>query len=341
MSTLLFKNYYPKNQNNKQPVILAGFDLDHTIIKPKSGNIFPKNNDDWILWNPIVKNKLQELNDNHLIVIFSNQKKLQSKEGFITKIDNIKKLLNINFIFMAAMDDDIYRKPRLGMFNHIQEFLEKDNITIDMKQSFYVGDMAGRKNDKYDTDLKFAMNMKLNFYTPEEYFLGDKKGNYKLSGYLLNSNKKENKEIEMNKLIIISGYPGSGKSYLAKKISGYILLSKDLFGTKFNKKLVENFELNKNIIVEGLFPTNKSRENIKVLADKYNYTTTYIHVNTSYELSYHLNLYRSIYSNGNKVPEIVYMKYRKDFEPINTNDWDYTTEYHPHISKKINQYFLY
>ena len=63
----------------------------------------------------------------------------------------------------------------------------------------------------------------------------------------------------MNKLIIISGYPGSGKSYLAKKISDYILLSKDLFGTKFNKKLVENFELNKNIIVEGLFPTNKSR----------------------------------------------------------------------------------
>ena len=26
---------------------IAGFDIDHTIIEPKSGNKFPKNKDDW------------------------------------------------------------------------------------------------------------------------------------------------------------------------------------------------------------------------------------------------------------------------------------------------------
>ena len=41
---------------------------------------------------------------------------------------------------------------------------------INKKKSFYVGDMAGRKKDKSDSDFKFALNIKFKFYTPEEYF---------------------------------------------------------------------------------------------------------------------------------------------------------------------------
>jgi hypothetical protein len=31
--------------------------------------------------------------------------------------------------------------------------------------------MAGRKKDKYDTDLIFAKNLNVKFFTPEQYFL--------------------------------------------------------------------------------------------------------------------------------------------------------------------------
>ena len=56
---------------------------------------------------------------------------------------------------------------------------------------FFVGDAAGRvdehptgrKQDHSDTDRKFAMNLSIPFYTPEEYFLGDKPGKYVLGAF--------------------------------------------------------------------------------------------------------------------------------------------------------------
>ena len=170
MTNILFKNYY-KNAFQKSKYIMCGFDLDHTIIKPKSGNIFPKNKDDWMLLFPEVKTKLQEIykNDNNIIVIFSNQKKLKISENeFMNKLDNIQKLLEIDFIFIAALEDDIFRKPQNGMYRYIKQTFD---IKFNKKKSFYVGDMAGREDDKYDTDIKFAMNIKVNFITPEMYFL--------------------------------------------------------------------------------------------------------------------------------------------------------------------------
>lgn len=357
MTTILYKNYYPKLITDVR-YILASFDLDHTIISPKSGNVFPKDKDDWKLWNPIVKSKLIELNKNKeiLIVIFSNQKDLKvSKNDFLKKIDNIQKELEINFIFMAALEDDIYRKPRIGMFNELKTLYK-----FDKSKSFYVGDMAGRKYDKYDTDLKFALNISKSmkefaFMTPEEYFLGEKKKKQILSGYMLD-NVTDNTDIPTipnnNKsMVIISGYPGSGKTTLANNIINnnmyeiqFDFISKDMFKgskLKFNKKLLEKLELSKNIIVEGLYSTNDARNELKELAKKYGYHTTYIHVNTSYDTSYHLNIYRSIYNDKDKVPEIVYMKYRKDFENINSNDWNKVIVYHPNITDAINKYYLF
>jgi bifunctional polynucleotide phosphatase/kinase len=174
MSNLIVKNFY-NNLDLTKKYKLAGFDLDYTLIKTKSGNLFPKYKNDWLLLNDQIKPKLLELSNNsdYIIVIFSNQKGLgkQSKllvDNFIDKIDNIKKLLNIDFIFLASLADDICRKPQIGMFKYLKAEL---GIKINKKDSFYVGDMAGRENDKFDTDLQFASNLKVKFMTPEEYFL--------------------------------------------------------------------------------------------------------------------------------------------------------------------------
>lgn len=176
MSSLIFCNYYnsivPKNK-----YIIFGFDLDYTLIKTKSGNVFPKNKDDWVLWNNNIKSKLNELSKvpNSLIVIFSNQKGVGKKDRknsltineFQDKVNNIRKTLELDFIFIASLEDDIYRKPSNGMWKYITKELE---IKIDKKNSFYVGDMAGRPSDKYDTDLQFAKKLKIKFMTPEEFF---------------------------------------------------------------------------------------------------------------------------------------------------------------------------
>jgi len=347
MSKLVIKNYYD-NLDLTKKYKMAGFDLDYTIIKTKSGNIFPKNKDDWLLLNDQIKPKLLELSNDleYIIVIFSNQKGLNklklSVHDFEDKIDNIRKLLDINFIFLAALEDDIYRKPRIGMFDYLKSDL---GIKINKQDSFYVGDMAGRKNDKYDTDLKFALNLEITFMTPEEYFLDNSNEEKKLSGYKLDNfskNTKINIKLKEKNMIIISGYPGSGKSCLAKKFAGESnLFSKDYLGKQFYKKLEEAMVNNQPVVVEGLYVENNSRKELKNIALKYKYSTTYILVKTSYELAFHLNLFRSLYQNKNRVPEIVYIKYKKNFEYPKESDWNKIIEYHPHISKKINKYFLY
>ena len=348
MSNILYKNYYTDTFQNKK-YSLAGFDLDHTIIKPKSGNVFPKDMNDWKLLYPEIKTTMVELSKNKdtIIVIFSNQKGLKiSEDNFIKKIDNIQKLLEVEFIFIAALNDDIFRKPRDGMYRYIKQH---NNIKFNKKKSFYVGDMAGRADDKYDTDIKFAMNLKLNFMTPEMYFLGMAEEEYKLSGYLLDNTTSNtmipNFTEKTKTLIIISGFPGSGKTFLANTIiknnNSFTLISKDIYKNKFDKILLEKLQLSDNIIVEGLFPNNMSRYKIKEFANIYDYNITYIHVTTNYGLSYQLNLYRQLYENKNSVPEIVYMKYRNMFEPIIMSDWNKYYTYHPEITNKINRFFLY
>ena len=356
MKNLIYMNYLP-HIDTKKKFYIAGFDLDWTIIKTKSGNIFPKDKLDWDLLNSQVLIKFKELakDPECLILIITNQKglgtqnkKLLSINHFKDKIDSIHKILGVNFILIASLQDDIYRKPRIGSIDFL---IEKEAINININKSFYVGDMAGRSCDKTDTDIKFAKNLNIQFYTPEQFFLEDKSQlNYKLSGYLLDNNSVNTKidiKPEKNKMIIITGYPSSGKTHLAKKLINeyngiiFTLFSRDLFKNNFHKRLTKSMENYDPVIVEGLYPTNQSRQELLSLAEKYHYNTIYIYVKTSYELSYHLNLYRSIFENKSKIPEIVYMKYRKNFEFPNEEDWNEIKVYHPHISNKINKFYLF
>jgi bifunctional polynucleotide phosphatase/kinase len=82
-------------------------------------------------------------------------------------------------LFIAALRSDRYRKPSIGIWEHLRDQLFK-GFSIDIKGSFYCGDAAGRPKtatrpkDFSDSDIKFALNVGLAFKTPEELFLGQK-----------------------------------------------------------------------------------------------------------------------------------------------------------------------
>ena len=316
---------------------IACFDLDHTLIKPKSGKTFPIDKNDWTWIYSNVPVKLKELyDDNFNIIIFTNQlgisKNKTNKEDIIFKISSIQKELNFPILAYIAFKDDIYRKPRIGCWKDLKNNYK---IKINKKESFYVGDMAGRikndnfKKDRNDSDRKFAKNIKLNFFTPEMFLKNEKEerewnyNNYKLD-YI---NSKENKDINPidKEILLISGYPASGKSTLANnlisdKFKNYEFFSKDKNGTKILKLVEKSLNNNKNIIVEGLL-FNYEKEKYIDLANKFNYKIRLIEIQNDFDFSFHMNIYRSIKNKMESIPKVVYYTYRKFYQKPNENNF--------------------
>jgi D-glycero-D-manno-heptose 1,7-bisphosphate phosphatase len=134
-------------------------DLDHTVIKPKSGGTFPKDKDDWEFIPGVLDRIKLFQNKGYKIIIVSNQGGIQAK--FITetnvkqKFDDIKsaaKKQGVNFDAMYYNKtnniNDQMRKPNTGMTK-----LAETELGIDLSVSYMVGDM--------DSDLNFAMNAKM------------------------------------------------------------------------------------------------------------------------------------------------------------------------------------
>lgn len=166
---------------------IAFFDLDGTLIRPKNNKTFPSKTDEFdfeLLFStrpPGMRSLLERIRQQHLdgyaIVIITNQKQTaySAKSGLATwknKMAHIAAAMQVPMRVFAALGDDDYRKPRLGMWT---EFLRTNRgVEVDKEKSFFVGDAAGRKKyrDHQDTDLKWALNAGIQFYTPQEYFLG-------------------------------------------------------------------------------------------------------------------------------------------------------------------------
>ncbi|KAK1269399.1 Polynucleotide 3'-phosphatase ZDP [Acorus gramineus] len=162
---------------------VAAFDFDGCLVNTSVKRIGA---DAWSLLYPTIPEKLQSLyNDGYKLVIFTNEsnierwknKRQQAVDSKIGRLDNFIKLVNVPIqVFIACglgkgsgQTDDPFRKPNPGMWKLLEEHFNS-GIAIDMNQSFYVGDAAGRIKDHSDADIKFAQAIGLKFYVPEEYF---------------------------------------------------------------------------------------------------------------------------------------------------------------------------
>ena len=145
-NTLIITKYGHQCPSKK----IAAFDLDNTLICTASGRKFPANNCDWKFMTN-VKHRLNDLfYTGYKIVVFTNQAGLlrgkPTKEDFMKKIRDIAESIDIPLIVLAAIGRDVYRKPCIGMWNHLIQ-QENGNVTPDYLQCFFVGDAAGRLAD--------------------------------------------------------------------------------------------------------------------------------------------------------------------------------------------------
>ena len=308
---------------------IACFDLDYTLIKPKSGNKFPKNKEDWC-WNyDSVPKILRNYYENkYTIVIFTNQKNLKNYIDFKYKLDMITEKLNIPINYFISTTNDKYRKPCNGMF------IELENIypcKIDIKASFYCGDACGRNTDFSDSDILFAHNIQLPFILPEVVFeqnvnciLPELKS-HPLLNYISNTEReKEILDIINNYLlgkptcIINIGIQGSGKSFFTHNLTNlcntFNVLSNDILNSKSKlqtqfKKLVNN---KANIIIDNTNPDFETRKYYVDILNTNDYFILYIWFDLPLDVSLYLNSYRTQILDKH-IPMVAYNVYKKKF----------------------------
>ncbi|OWM88588.1 hypothetical protein CDL15_Pgr002355 [Punica granatum] len=164
---------------------IAAFDFDGCLVNTSVKRIGA---DAWSLMYPSIPEKLQRLySDGYKLVIFTNESNIErwknkrqvAVDSKLGRLNNFIKEVNVPIqVFIACGlgkstngEEDPLRKPKPGMWNIMEKHFNS-GISIDMDQSFYVGDAAGRKNDHSDADIKFAQAVGIKFYVPEEYFKG-------------------------------------------------------------------------------------------------------------------------------------------------------------------------
>jgi bifunctional polynucleotide phosphatase/kinase len=282
---------------------MAAFDYDWTLVSPKDGKTFPSNIDDWEWLYPTVPEKIKKYyEDGFMIVIFTNQSKAWKHE----QLKLVAASLDIPIFIVIAIDKCDY-KPNPILFN----MFIRDN-KIDKNKSFFIGDALGRKSDFSDSDKVFAENIGIPCYCPEEVF----------------HVKTEIAEIptipltDEKQIIIMMGYPGSGKSTIAKNIcknESFIYIEGDLYksSTKMIKAASEYISQNKSIIFDATNSSSKKRKEYVDFGKTHNYKVICIHVSTPLDVSYKRNKLRNY---EKYVPKIAYSVYSKHYEQPSENE---------------------
>jgi len=280
---------------------VAAFDFDWTLVKPKGNRKFPKSVDDWEWLFPNIPSIIQNLyKDEYTIVIFTNQSKEWKREQIVDVANSLNIPMYIGIAFNKA-----YYKPSITLY---EKLVEKIGNNIDKNNSFFVGDALGRKDDFSDSDKMFAENIGIKWVPPEDMFYNQQF--IVLPDIPLETNNKE--------IIIMVGYPGSGKSTIADTIcqenENYVCIKGDIYKTSkaMIKKATDYIKDNKSIIFDATNGSRKKRAEYIEFAKKYEYTVIKcVHVNTSMDEAYQRNKMRP---EDKQVPRIAYSVYKKHFE---------------------------
>ncbi|KAJ3320987.1 hypothetical protein HDU93_003440, partial [Gonapodya sp. JEL0774] len=327
------------SKNDEPPPALASFDLDSTLITPRSGNVFSRDASDWRFLDPSGKS----------VSGFAAKKgaKAEGKEKeFKGKVLQVARQLKVPLLFFVAVGDDEYRKPRPGMF----EFMQKEFGPVDLSQSFLVGDAAGRaagwkpgrKKDFSDSDRKFAMNVGIRFYTPEEFFAGEDAAPFELKGFDPTSYSPPVNlytpvhlplvppSDDQPELVVLVGSPGSGKSTFARthfESQGYVIANQDTLKTvaKCMDLARRSLLSSKSVVVDATNRDAGTRASwiqlatAPPLAGKVKQVRC-VHFTASKELCKHNGAFRAVVGERGQLPDIAYNTFWSSFEEPSTEE---------------------
>ncbi|KAB5596503.1 Bifunctional polynucleotide phosphatase/kinase [Ceratobasidium theobromae] len=301
---------------------VAIFDLDGTLITPKSAQKFPTDPTDWKLCYSNVGAKIKSaFADGFAIVIISNQAGLPVKDReakWKNKIPLIAQsaFSDVPFRIFAAKEKDGFRKPMLGMWDALVDEFKKEDVDIDKSTSYFVGDAAGRlrPRDHSAADRKLAQNIGIQFYTPEEYFQGKTQELPALTGFHPSSLKPSEPIPTLTsstpcEVVLFVGSPGCGKSTVYKKQfgpAGYVHVNQDKLGDK--RRCVKAVE---KILSEGarcvVDNTNRDKatraEYIKI-AKQLQCPIRCVYFDIAPELAWHNNMYRAFHARVGDVEPV-------------------------------------
>lgn len=322
---------------------IAGFDLDSTLITTQSGKVFAASITDWRILYPEVIPRLSELwKSGYKVVIFTNQLYIQKKQLSVAdlkaKIEKIVNELNIPVQVFIAPGLNVYRKPVTGMWKHLLD-KANDGVTVSLKDSFFVGDAAGRiagwapgkKKDFSCNDRTFAANIGIDFYTPEEFFLKQKPAPFEWPKFIP-KNLDPNADLlnppnaklpsEKQEVIVMAGYPASGKSTFVKEHlvpRGYVHVNRDSLGTwqKCVSACKDALSRGKSVVVDNTSPTKEVRKRYIDCAKQANVPARCFLFDVSFEHALHNNKIREITNKDSTykhVGHLAFVKYKSSYE---------------------------
>lgn len=342
---------------------IAAFDLDGTLIRTQSGRTFARDATDWqfAFTENCIREKLSKLReDGYKLIVISNQlgisKGKTTAEQFHSKFRRIASVLgdSLPLHCFAACHDDLHRKPRKGLWE-LHQLEYNEGITIDIDRSFYVGDAAGRpeRNRKKDfscSDRKFALNVGIRFYTPEEYFKGIAE-DFTI-GFDPKTIQMKNCVVypmEQQEVVVLVGQPASGKSTLCTRVfKGYVHVSFDLQSrASALKQFKSAIGRGESVVVDNTNASWKERRIWCDLAVASKVPLRCIVMGASDDLCLHLNTMRGLTGKGRKVPMVAFHVFRKRFEvPVIDEGFDsietvdFVPQFECDTEKELFQMFL-
>jgi bifunctional polynucleotide phosphatase/kinase len=324
---------------------VAGFDMDDTLVYPKSGAVFAKSKSDWQWVSPQVVPKLRELHtEGYTIVVFSNQSGIFGKKCWNeckateckAKIIDFLCELKVSGSAYVATAEDNYRKPCTGMWDlFIKNCLPAQ---IDVASSMYIGDaagrkimtLAGRKKDFSCSDRKFAYNANLKFKTPEEFFEGKPPAPFDWGGLgpddLRSIGRKYQRETyhsATQEMVVFVGFPGCGKStFFARKLAphGYERINRDSMRTveRCMSNAVALLSQGKSVAIDNTNPSIEDRARFIKLARERKVPVRAFVMQHTEALANHMNILRSRLGIVPRVSSVAYNIFKSRYQPVDT-----------------------